>query len=280
MVNGKAGSLAGLKEPRAALAAALRSGGFMIRDDMDEAASLDAQWAAVEAGDARVVFVAGGDGTLRDAASRLIDGERGLAPLPGGTMNRVCARLGLIMDPVEAAKTYRPGAFVTLDVATANGEVFLYQSIVGAPTRLMRIREMQRGGGARGWWPLVRAGLRELGRPSSRGLSIRTGVRQRARGHAAVVTLPEPAGPPRLTCHLARPVGIYSRLRQAVRWFRGELGKDAEVATHSDGRLVVHGRTPWLRLSLDGEMRLVQGPLKFRLHPGRLKLLVPPEGAG
>lgn len=272
--------MAGLQEPQAALVAALRSGGFVIGDETEGVASLDTQWAAVEASDAEVVFVAGGDGTLRDAASRLVGGPRALAPLPGGTMNRVCARLGLNKDPVEAARSYRPGPFVMLDVATANGEVFLYQSIVGAPTRLMRIREMQRGGGARGWWPLVRAGLRELGRPSSRGLSIRTGVRRRATGHAAVVTLPEPAGPAHLTCNLARPAGAFSRLRQAIRWFRGELGKDAEVATRSEGRLVVHGRTPWLRLSLDGEMRLVQGPVKFRLHQGRLKLLVPPDAAG
>lgn len=277
VVNNKAGSLAGLEQPRAALAAALSAAGFTLHEVGREGASLDEQWAAVEAGDAEIVFVAGGDGTLRNAASRLIGGSRALAPLPGGTMNQFCRRLGLPDDPLAAAEAYRPGPKVPFDVATANGEVFLYQSIVGAPTRLMRFREMQRGKGASGWWPLLRAALRELGRPSSRGLIIRSGARQRLRGHAAVVTMPEPGQPAVLTLELARPGDGFARLRQALRWFRGELGADAQVATRRDKQMVVHG-APWLRLSLDGEMRLVNGPVRFRLRPGALRVLTLPSG--
>lgn len=277
IVNDRAGSLAGLAEPRAALTAALRSGGFDLCDAIRDGVTLDEQWNDLEACDAEVVFVAGGDGTLRDAAARLLDDQRAFAPLPGGTMNRVCTRLGLPPDPVEAAATYRPGPIAALDVGTANGEVFLYQSIVGAPSRLMRFREMQRGSGVGGWWPVLCVALRGLTRPASRGLAIRTGVRKRARGHAAVVTLPGPGEPAEMTLDLARPTGFVGRLRQAIRWFRGGLGGDADVWNLSGARMVVHGQTPWLRLSLDGEMRLVPGPVRFRLHPGALRLLARPD---
>ncbi len=276
IVNDRAGSMAGLVEPRAALLSALRSGGFTLRDTLREGMTLDDQWAHAEGCNAEVVFVAGGDGTLRDAAARLVDDHRAFAPLPGGTMNRVCTRLGLAADPVAAARMYRPGPVSALRIGTANGEVFLYQSIVGAPSRLMRFREMQRGAGVRGWAPVLYAALRGLARPATRRLAIRMGGHKPARGHAAVITLPGLGEPAVLTLDLARPNGFVARLRQAIRWFGGGLGRDAEVESLSGGRIMVHGRTPWLRLSLDGEMRLIPGPIRFRLHPGVLRLLPAP----
>lgn len=279
VVNERAGSLASLPTPRAALAEALEAAGFELVAT-PSGTGLDDQWAAVAASAAEVVFVAGGDGTLRDGAERLIGTGRVFAPLPGGTMNRVCTRLGLSGDPVHAARTYRPGPSVALDVGTANGKVFLYQSVVGAPTRLMRFREMQRGGGTRGWLPLVRAMLRQLFRPSSRGLAIRLGPGRRARGHAAVITTPEPASSAGLVLALARPRGARSRIRQAWRWFRGQLSADPDVAAREGGHLAVHGNAPWLRLSLDGETRISPSPVRFRLHRGALRVLAPPDVAG
>lgn len=272
IVNPGAGALSALAAPRASLSRALREAGFLL-GDLAEEAPLDVQWDEVEACDAEVVFVAGGDGTLRSAAARLLDRRLALAPLPGGTMNRVCARLGLPRDPLDAAASYRPDFFTTLDVASANGEVFLYQSIVGQPSRLMRFREMQRGAGLTGWAPVLRAAARGMLRPPGQGLALRTGPRGRIRGHAAVVTLPAPGEPPLLLLDLARPAGPVARLRQAIRWLRGGLSRDAEVRSFLGRRFVVHGPTPWLRLSLDGEMHLVPGPVRFRLHPGALRLL-------
>jgi diacylglycerol kinase family enzyme len=275
VVNDRAGSLAGLAAPRAALEAALREAGFEIVAVVDNA-PLDEQWAAVADSPAEIVFVAGGDGTLRDGAERLIGTDRVFAPLPGGTMNRVCTRLGLVDDPVRAARDYRPGPSVALDVATANGQIFLYQSVVGAPTRLMRFREMQRGGGSRGWLPLARAVLRELFRPSSRALAIRLGPGHHARGHAAIVTMPEPASQGGLMLVLARPQGPRGRIRQAWLWFRGRLSEHPDVAAREGDRLAVHGRVPWLRLSLDGETRISTSPVRFRLHRAALRVLAPP----
>ncbi|MDB5413371.1 MAG: putative diacylglycerol kinase related protein [Rubritepida sp.] len=276
IVNGRAGALSAVAAPRAALEAALREAGFDLVASAEEGASLDVQWAATDASAAEIVFVAGGDGTLRDAAERLLKTGRIFAPLPGGTMNRVCRRLGLPPDPIMAARGYRAGAVVALDVATANGEVFLYQSIIGVPTRLMRFREMQRGAGMRGWWPLLRALTRELFRPSSRAIALHVAPGRRARGHAAVVTMPEPGGTASLTLHLVRPPHGVARFRQVLRWFRGRLGEDPDIASREGARLVLHGRATWLRLSLDGETRLSPSPLRFRLHRGALRLLAPP----
>lgn len=275
ILNDKAGTVSGLVEPRAMLEAALMESGFSFAPISCDDAGLEAQWLAALGTDAQVFFVAGGDGTLRDAAGRLIRSEAILAPLPGGTMNQICARLGLPNDLMLAARRYRAAEVGLLDVATANGEIFLFQSIVGAPTRLMHFREMQRGTGLRGWCRLLRAGLRVLTRTASHNLAVRIGPGRRKRGHAAVITVPPPQSANALSLELVRPPSMAARLRQALRWFRGDLARDGDVVVCKGARLVLHGPEGFLRLSLDGEMRLARTPLRFRLHRGALRVLVP-----
>lgn len=272
IVNANAGSLSGLATPRADLEAVLREAGFHLPVTATEDMPLLEQWAMFEHPEVSVVFVAGGDGTLRAAAERAMATGRILAPLPGGTMNRFCERLGLPADPIEAARLFRPGASTPVDVATVNGEVFLYQSVVGEPTRLMRFREMQRGAGMHGWLPLLVAALRALFRPNGRDLLVRFGSGRRRSGHAAVVTLTQ-AG---LALSLARPSSAFARLRQAFRWLRGSLSDDPETLDRAAAHLVIHGRAARLRMSLDGEMRLAPSPLRFRLRRGALAVLLPP----
>lgn len=274
IVNAQAGSLSGLAEPRAVLEAALREGGFHLPVAVAEDTPLQDQWAMFDHPEVAVVFVAGGDGTLRSAAERAMATGRILAPLPGGTMNRFCQRLGLPAGPVDAARLFRPGASTAVDVATVNGDVFLYQSVVGEPTRLMRFREMQRGAGMRGWLPLLVAGLRALFRPNGRDLLVRFGRGRRRSGHAAVVTLTDVG----LALSLARPSSAAARLRQAVRWIRGRLSDDPETLDRAAEHLVIHGRGALQRMSLDGEMRLSPSPLRFRLRRGALAVLLPPPG--
>jgi len=273
VLNPRAGSLASVS--RATLEAAIRDAGFTVVATAPEDASIDDQWNAVEASPAGVVFVAGGDGTLRDAARRLIGGPRLLAAIPGGTMNRFCRRLGLPPDPVAAVAAVSGGRPVRLNVGTVNREVFLYQSVVGHVTWLMRLRERTREAGMRGWIPLLRAAVREIVRPGGRTLLVRLGPGRRAQGRAVVVTTPPPEGPHHLSLHLVPGRTAPVRLRQAWRWFRGRLGHDPDVVAREATRFVVAGRDRMVRLSIDGEPHLAATPLRFRLRHEALRALAP-----
>lgn len=276
ILNPRAGTMAKLAEPGAALAAALRQAGFAITPEPSPDLPLDQQWDAAMAGGAGIIFVAGGDGTLRDAASRLHGSACVLAPLPGGTMNRLCERLGLPPDPVEAAAAYRAAVPGWLDAGFAGNDLFLYQLIAGRVTRLMHFREMQRGGGIAGWWPLLRAVLRTISRPASR--TLRIAVRgHRLRGHALVVTLPPPLVPAMMDVDIAAPRSPLAKIRQAWGWLRGRLREDAEVAELRASRLVVHARDSAMRLSLDGEMLMARMPVRVRLHRNAVRILKLPD---
>jgi len=262
-----------MPRPRAALEAALAEAGYRLLPAPPEHASLEDQWRAAAGAD--LAFVAGGDGTLRQAAIRLAGTRRILAPIPAGTMNRFATRLGLPAGPLAAIAAYRGAGARTVALAEVNGQPFLHQCVIGRITWLMRLRERQRGSGLRGWWRLLRAVLREALRPLlPRILSTRIGT-GRTRAHTIVVTAPVPPEPPQLCLKLAPRRAPRVLLRQAWRWFRGRLAEDPDILVRHAPRLAVAATAGPVRLSLDGESHRAHPPLRFRLRPAALRLLVP-----
>lgn len=276
LINPAAGS-ARLDEDRLdRIVAALAEAGYTFAMPARPDLPLDAQLAAALTTRPAVVFVLGGDGTIRAVAERIAGLDVVLGPLPGGTMNRLAARLGIGSDPVAAARSLAGATVETLPLGTLNGRVFLYQSIVGRSSRLVRFREMQRGVGLAGWLPLIRAALRTMARTPRRSLSLRAQGR-RMRADAVVVTLPPPGALPLLEVHAVRRGGLLAGLRQGWRWIRGRLARDQGVTAFDRPHLAVQGIDDRLRVTLDGEQHLLETPLRFRLRSDALRVLRPPR---
>ena len=273
--NPRSGSLAGLPDVVEQLSSAIAAAGFTLAVPPNADMELAAQWDVTRRAGVGTVFVAGGDGTIAALAALALEANVALALLPGGTMNRVCARLGLPADPVESVAWYAPGRETRLDIGTVNGEVFLFESLLGAPVRLLRYREMQRGQGLTGWAPLLRAAWRNLVNLRSPGVWLVLPGGRRLRGSAVIITLPEETGEPGFRIHVARHSNSLGRLRQAMAWFRG--GMEDEASSDSVHAMVLAAGVPGAqtRFSLDGEMRLAPPPLRYRLRPGALRVLAP-----
>jgi diacylglycerol kinase family enzyme len=277
LVNPAAGSArldgAGLET----LVAALEQAGYDVVMPPRPDLALDEQLAAALATRPGVIFTLGGDGTIRAVAERIAGKGIILGVLPGGTMNRLAARLGIPSDPLAAARSLAGATVETLAFGTLNGHAFLYQSIVGRASRLVRFREMQRGVGIAGWLPLIRAALRIVARTPRRALRLRAQGR-RLRADAVVVTVPPPGALPLFEVHAVRRGGVLAGLRQGWRWIRGRLARDQGVTAFDRPHLAVHGIDGRLRVALDGEQHLLEPPLRFRLRPDALRVLRPPRG--
>ena len=93
-------------------------------------AMADAAKAAALRGD-DLLFVAGGDGSLRNVLPALIGTETALAALPAGTANVWAKEVGIPRGFRAAVDVHLQGQRVHVDVGTANDEPFLLMAGVG-----------------------------------------------------------------------------------------------------------------------------------------------------
>jgi diacylglycerol kinase (ATP) len=84
------------------------------------------------------VIVAGGDGSVTEAAQALVGTQTSLAVVPGGTGNLLALNLGIPTDPEEAMRLALTGEVRPMDAGRANGTVFLVAAGMGLDARLMR----------------------------------------------------------------------------------------------------------------------------------------------
>lgn len=94
--------------------------------------------AAARAG--RWIIVVGGDGTLREVATGLLEAPRheALALIPLGNANVLARELGIPLEPGRALDLLDHSTDVAVDVGRANGEVFLSMVGVGYDARVSR----------------------------------------------------------------------------------------------------------------------------------------------
>lgn len=254
-----------------------------------------------------VVVVAGGDGTVHEAANGLVGTRCALALLPGGTGNVLAAQLGLVPvptplftpDPVAAADRLAEGRVVAVDVghARARGRParhFVLWAGVGLDAEIVRRVESEGKALKRAVGPAAYAAL---GVPSLVGASgtpaiVRhDGVRLRAPVLMAVVAnIPLYAGSVRLApgarmddgaLDLATfsGAGAAAVVRHLIRLVAGRGGARGGPARARVRAVQIVSQDP-LPVHLDAEP-FGRTPLRVWVRPRSLRLVVPssaPDG--
>ncbi len=144
-----------------------------------------AQAAAQEGLD--VVFVCGGDGTLREAACGLVGSETALAFVPAGTVNIWARELKIPLDPRRAVLTALHGQRRKVDVGRADGHHFLLMAGMGLDAQIAATVNLtlKRWTGATAY---ALAALRETLAWRGREVTVRAGGQEvRCRALMAVV---------------------------------------------------------------------------------------------
>lgn len=261
-----------------------------MRTTSDLAAAF-AEAATAEGIDA--VVAGGGDGTVSAAAGALAGTRRPLGVLPLGTLNHLARDAGIPLDLDRAAATIAAGHVRAIDAAEVNGRLFVNNSAVGLYPRLVRDREAQQeelGRGKR--LAMLAASLRALRHFGRHRLTIRIG------GRAAPVKTPllfvgnnsYETGLIRLGRRAALDEGglclfaplVRSRLHFLGLGLRSVIGLSKQrdfIGLFGIGELVVESPRPLLSVALDGEVARMETPLRYRIRPAALKLIVPDPGS-
>ncbi len=250
---------------------------------------MDAARHAVQQG-ARLVIAGGGDGTVSAVAARLTGTEAALGVLPLGTLNHFAKDLGIPLELDAAIDAIARGRAVQVDVGEVNGHVFINNSSLGLYPDIVLDRERQRRRLGRGkWTALVAAAVHAARRYPV--LSVRIGVKgEQLERRSAFVFIGnneykmegfEIGERPRLSggelsLYMTQRTGRFGLLRLALRALTGRLRQASDFDMLTAPELVVRTPQRQLRVATDGEVRLLQVPLTYRIRPGALRVVVPP----
>lgn len=239
-----------------------------------------------------VLVVGGGDGTINSGASAVVGREIPLGVLPLGTLNHFAKDLGIPLDLEEAARVILEGVVCKVDVGEVNGRIFLNNSSLGAYPAIVRLRDKYRETVGGKWLAALWAGLTVIrrrpfmavrivaegetlvrrtplvlvGNNEYRMSGINPGSRESlARGQLALYVLNAEQRPGLL------------RLAWEVMLKGAEQVKEVDLITVEEA--TVETRRRRLQVATDGEVFGLESPLNYRIRPGALRVLVPPEAS-
>jgi diacylglycerol kinase family enzyme len=239
----------------------------------------------------RVEMVAGGggDGTQNAVASVLAGTGIPYGVLPMGTLNHFAKDLGIPLDLDGAVRTIATGVPKQVDVGEVNEHVFLNNSSLGLYPDIVRDREKQQSRLGRGKWPAALwatvAALRRYPFLSVRmqaddqRLARRTpfvfignneytmeglAIGARSRLNAGTLSL-----------YVAQRPGRLGLLRFALRALLGGLKEERDFDVLLAKEMTIETRHKHLHVAFDGEVEKMSTPLRYRIRPADLTVMVP-----
>ena len=256
---------------------------------------LDAAHSAVSEG-VEVIVAGGGDGTINAVVSALIGTDIALGVLPLGTLNHFAKDLNIPLDLDEAVRNIGIRNTIQVDAGDVNGRIFLNNSSLGLYPDTVRDREKQQRRLGRGKWPaFVWAALMTLRRYPFLEVIICLNKEEHKRRTPFVfignneysMTGLDIGGRERLdagqlSLYVTHRTGRMGLLLLAFRALVGRLheAKDFDAVAVKD--VLIETRRKRLRVAIDGEVTVMETPLRYRIRPGAFKVIVkevvkPPE---
>ncbi len=239
--------------------------------------------------DAEVIVAGGGDGTISSVASIVAAADKTFGVLPLGTLNNFSKDLGIPQDIDGAVRVLADGHIARIDLAEVNGRIFTNNSSIGLYPRMVRKREQQQQRLGRGKWsaafwatmrmfrlsPFLKVEIFVNGRLFLRKtpfvfvgnneyeMELYNIGRRRAldKGKLSIYFL-----------HRGGRLGVIALLLRTVTGTVRQWRDFEEVLTES---VSIHTRRKRIHVAFDGEVELVDTPLRYKILPQALRVIVP-----
>lgn len=236
------------------------------------------------------LIAAGGDGTISAAAAAAYQSGLPLGVVPAGTMNLFARALQMPLALPEALAAIAGGRMGAVDIASANGRPFVHHFSVGIHARLVQVRD---GMGYRSRVGKMLAGFRSVALaavdpPNFEG-ELRTSGRLERRRVSGIAISNNPFGQGHiphadaldeglLGVYVADPLSTTALVRLWSDVLLGRWHSSAMVTQRTVPEITLffprHRRG--LRAVLDGELMKLDKTVTLQVHPGALKVFLPP----
>jgi YegS/Rv2252/BmrU family lipid kinase len=235
-----------------------------------------------------VIVAGGGDGTISAVASRLAGSETVLGILPLGTLNHFSKDLGIPQEINEALDVVANGTVTEIDIGEVNGRYFINNSSIGLYPRIVRKREQQQRLGRGKWWAAAWATWRMF--VISPFLKIRLDLNgNELRRKTPFVFVGNNdydmdiynigrrarLDDGNLSIYLLRRSGRFGLFLLILHTLLGRLQQLGDFEEFRAAKLSIATRRKRMLVALDGEVTVIETPLEYRIHPKKLKVMVP-----
>lgn len=264
--------------------------GYNVTIDADDTADFEERIAAAVASDADVVVSAGGDGTATALAGALISTTKSLAVLPLGTANLLARDLNVPLDLDQAIVALNTMVPTRIDVGEINGHIFVHKVVVGVIPSIAAARERVRGASdIRAILGFAQYVFRRINNARRTAVSIvsRDAEDRIERIHAIAVAnnaydqgfgkifSRDRLDAGTLTLYVLRHLTIRDVFRLSAEMIAGRWQEDDALSIESVRSVTINAKKPTVAAMIDGEVRLVDTPLRFRVRPLALSVLAP-----
>lgn len=248
--------------------------------------------AALAESDVDVIVAGGGDGTISAVASEVAKTNKTLGVLPLGTLNHFSKDLGISQVLNEAIATIAKGHVELIDVGEVNGQIFINNSSIGLYPRIVRKRKQQQEKLKRGKWPAAFwAAIAMLRRYPFLDVQLKIGGQTIKRKTPFVfvgnneyqmqgfrIGARSRLNDGKLSLYVLHRTSRIGLLILAARSILGVLKEAKDFDEFLVEDIVIETRKKkkkGLLVAFDGEIAAMSAPLKYRIRPGALKVIVP-----
>jgi len=232
-------------------------------------------------------IAAGGDGTVNAVAQVVQGGPRRMGVLPVGTLNHFAKDAGLPLELERAVAVAAGDRWRAVDAGSVNGAAFVNNSSLGIYPAMVLDRERMKKSGWNKWASLLVASLKAFVRFQCLQVEMEVrGKTQRCKtpfvfvGNNSYCMEGMEAGTRTtlnrgmLAVYVAPGVTRWGMLRMALAALFGRLKRvtefeEMQVTSFTAG---VRGKRR-VRVSLDGEVHKMAGPLRYEVRPAALRVL-------
>ncbi len=239
-------------------------------------------------GNAEIIVAGGGDGTVSAVAAEAIKAGKTLGILPLGTLNNFSKDLQIPQDLEEAVRVIAENYTKQIDVGEVNGRIFVNNSSIGLYPGIVRRREKQQRLGYGKWRAALWAALKMLRR------SPFFAVRMETEEDKRIVKTPfvfvgnneyemdffnigrrAKLDDGKLSVYFLHRSGRKGLFLLIVRTIFGRLRQTADFEEINTGEITIETKKKRLLVAFDGEVKKLETPLVYKIHPKVLRVIVP-----
>jgi diacylglycerol kinase family enzyme len=238
-----------------------------------------------------ILIAAGGDGTVSAVAGVAVKAGVTFGVIPCGTLNHFARDAGIPLDRDKAIAAIAAGFVRRLDVAVVNGRTFVNNASLGLYPRLVWERIAEQKGGRRKWTAFAIGVFRTWRR--YRTLTVRMTVDGRdylrrtpfvfvGNGQYRLTGRQIGERPSLdkgvLSLYVAPEAGRFELIALALRAVAGRITPDVKLEAFLAREATIEPARHRVSIALDGELLVIQPPLRYLIRPGALRTIVaPPE---